>query len=83
MKVKEITTWNTDRRGNNHFSIRELNETNFSDDKACVLEYFLCDEKHVFADMFNIEYMGILTGSVNCSKEDLIKHINEWLCSHI
>lgn len=79
MKVSEVNNWNAHRISGYNFSIESLNESNFDDDKACLLEYFIEDNHQIFADEFNVEYMGFLIGRVNCTKEKLIDIINEFL----
>lgn len=63
------------------FAIEELNCKNFNDYLAHNLECFL-NENHIFSDIFNVEYMGYLTGQVrleNRKIEDIIPLINEFL----
>jgi hypothetical protein len=69
------------RNGRTSFGIRTLSEDIFNDDLAQKLEYFF-EEKQVFADLFNVEYMGFLTGQVrldNSKIESIIPMINEFL----
>lgn len=78
LTYKDITTWNPDRGYNYNFSIKKINHTKFNDDDVCLIEYYLSDNKNIFADQFNIEYMGFLTGRVNCSQKQLIDYLNEY-----
>lgn len=77
---EDISTWNSSERYSSgyNFSIQKLSQAKFSDDKAVILEEYL-ESKGISSDIFNVEYMGHLTGKVYCDKETLIFHINNFL----
>ena len=84
LTIDNITTWNGTRRNTYTFSIDAINESNFNEDEVLLMEYYLSDEKQIFADQLNIEYMGYLTGEVNCTKQELIDYLNEYFkTSHL
>lgn len=84
LNIKDITTWNGTRRNSFTFSIQKINESEFNDDDSALMEYYLTDDKHIYADQFNIEYMGFLTGEVDCTQQELIDFLNEYLkTSHL
>lgn len=69
------------RTGKTSFAIQSLSEDIFDDDLAQNLESFF-GEKQIYADMFNVEYMGFLTGQVGIETaeiEKVIPIINEFL----
>lgn len=69
------------RTGKTSFAIQSLGEDIFDDDLAQKLESFF-EEKQIYADMFNVEYMGFLTGQVGIETaeiESVIPIINEFL----
>ena len=78
LTIDDITTWNGTRRNSFTFSIEAIKEPEFEDKDVYLIESFLTDEKCIFADQFNIEYMSYLTGEVNCSKQKLIDYLNEY-----
>ena len=70
---------NVMRNGITSFAIRILDEKIFNDDMAENLESFIND-KGIFADIFNVEYMGFLTGQVKIDNiEDILPFVNEFL----
>lgn len=79
--IENIDCWNGVRNRLNtySFSIPVISELFYTEEFACSLEYFINDEKHIFSDQFNIEYMGYLTGHTKCTKEELINYINEFI----
>lgn len=78
--INDITTWNWVKGSNNDFSfsVAKITEVIMPDEEVINLENYI-SEKRFFADMFNTEYMGFLTGVVSCSKEKLVQFINEFL----
>ncbi len=69
------------RTGMTSFAIQTLSEDIFNDDLACELESFFV-EKHFIVDLFNVEYMGFLTGQVKIETlevEKIIPIINDFL----
>lgn len=69
------------RNGMTSFAIQTLTEDIFNDELAQELESFFV-EKHFIADIFNVEYMGFLTGQVKIKTleiEKIIPIINEFL----
>lgn len=69
------------RNGMTSFAIQTLSEDIFDDELAQNLESFF-EEKQMFADLFNVEYMGFLTGQVRIETleiENIIPIINEFL----
>jgi len=69
------------RNGYTSFAIQTLNEDIFNDELAQELETFFID-KHILADIFNVEYMGFLTGQVRVElleMKSIIPIINEFL----
>lgn len=82
LTVEDITTWNGDRIGYNIFSISTVNKKVIKDKNVGLLEDY-CNDKGLFSDMFNIEYMGYLTGRIKgkvleSTKENLITLINDY-----
>lgn len=79
ISINDITTWNWEKGSHKtfNFSISKITEDIMSDEEAVKLETFIY-EKKIFADMFNIEYMGYLIGQVDCSKEELVTAINDF-----
>lgn len=77
----DLSLINELRNGQTSFAIVTLDENIFNDDLAHNLESFF-EEKHISADMFNVEYMGFLTGQVKLNAQDIrvvIPIINEFL----
>jgi hypothetical protein len=69
------------RNGMTSFAIQTLSEDIFDDELAQNLESFF-EEKQMFADLFNVGYMGFLTGKVRIETleiENIIPIINEFL----
>jgi hypothetical protein len=69
------------RNGMTSFAIQTLSEDIFNDALAQNLESFF-EEKRIYADRFNVEYMGFLTGQVAIETdkiEMIIPIINEFL----
>ena len=79
LKIEDISTWNVNRWGSIDFSISKINSRVISNLKVVNLEDFIKDNGF-FSDMFNIEYLGYLTGRVkgNMTKEKLITLINKY-----
>jgi hypothetical protein len=77
----DLSLVNELRNGRTSFAIQILSEDIFNDDLAQNLESFF-GEKQIFADLFNVEYMGFLTGQVrldDSKTESIIPIINEFL----
>lgn len=73
---------NVEHYGMTSFAIEKLNVNNFDDDLAANLESFFMDEMQINADLFNVEYMGFLTGQVRIETskiKSIIPIINEFL----
>ena len=69
------------RNGMTSFAIQTLSEDIFNDELAQELESFFV-EKNFIADIFNVEYMGFLTGQVKIEPleiEKIIPIINEFM----
>ena len=69
------------RNGLTSFAIQTLSEDIFDDELAHNLESFFF-LKQIYADLFNVEYMGFLTGQVRIETleiENIIPIINEFL----
>ena len=83
---KDLTTVNGSRWNDyTSFGIPELHESVFNDSDAHLLENYLNDEIGIQSDMFNVEYMGYLTGKVLLKTSDIdkvIPHINTFLKSY-
>lgn len=44
----------------------------------------ILEKNDITTDQFNIEYMGFLTGEVDCTQQELINFLNEYLkTSHL
>jgi hypothetical protein len=78
---KDLSLVNGLKNGRTSFAIITLDENIFNDDLAHNLQSFL-EENQISADMFNVEYMGFLTGQVKgeySEIENIIPIINEFL----
>lgn len=79
--INSFSLVNTNRFGYTSFAIKDLNESNFSEDLATNLENFLSDN-NIVVDMFNIEYMSFLTGKTKLKEggfNSLVILINKFL----
>jgi hypothetical protein len=78
----DLSLVNVEHYGMTSFAIEKLNVNNFDDDLAANLESFFMDEMQINADLFNVEYMGFLTGQVRIESskiKSIIPIINEFL----
>jgi hypothetical protein len=81
LSKNDLTLINRLPSGRTSFAIQSLSEDIFNDALAQNLESFF-EEKRIYADRFNVEYMGFLTGQVAIETdkiEMIIPIINEFL----
>lgn len=77
----DLSIFNIDKNGWSAFGIECLTHVIFNDANAYNLESYLNDND-IFADIFNVEYMGFLTGKIKIKTSEIntiIPFINEFL----
>ena len=66
----DLSLVNQSRYGQTSFAIQRLSNDIFDDDLAANLERYL-ENNNIPSDMFNVEYMGFLTGQVKIGNKEI------------